>query len=154
MNDTASRHQEFEAYFKQEVAEKAARSLSDGIEIGITVGEETFTFTRQDRCNAIVARAPKDPQVEFRMSQNAATSILNFKSDSIGEIGVHIMKQIITKNEDQRVSVKLHAGFLKLLSKGYFGVLTAGGAGVASFLASRGLGATSGIKNVIKKLKS
>src|SRR6267142_638065 len=52
-----------------------------------------------------------------------------------------------TKSTDanKRIAIQLKAGFLTLFSKGYFGVVTAGGAQFASFLATRGLSGMSAI---------
>ena len=54
----------------------------------------------------------------------------------------------------KKVSVKFKAGFLTLFSKGYLGILTAGGSQFASFLASKGLNGMGAIKEALKKMKA
>jgi hypothetical protein len=118
------------------------------------VGPETFTFTKEGGKNAIKPAAARDPQLIFTLSPAAADAILADPSDDIGAIGVHIAKMIVAKNSDRSVSIKFKAGFLSLFSKGYLGVLTAGGSQFASFLASKGLNGMSAVKDVLKKMKA
>ena len=58
-------------------------------------------------------------------------------SGEIAEIGVLIMKLIVAGDDQNRIRMTVRAGFLNMMTKGYFGVLTTGGAGVATYLASR-----------------
>ncbi len=146
----------FMSYFDREVAQKAAKTIADGSEVEFRVSgpnEEVFTFTKSGGKNTIRAGAALDPQVVFTLPQQAANEILADTSGEIGEIGVNIAKLIVTSDANRRVSFKLKTGFLTLFSKGYFGVVTAGGAAFASYLASRGLNGISGIKAAFKKMK-
>lgn len=144
----------FSTYFDREIAQKAAKSLSNGAEIEIQIDGETFTFTKADGKNQVSPGPAKDPQVVFTMTPKAAEAILTDTTEEIGAIGVNILKLIVSKESDRRVQVKLKAGFLTLFSKGYFGVLTAGGSEFAGYLASRGLNGMDAIKAALKKLKS
>jgi hypothetical protein len=55
--------------------------------------------------------------------------------------------------ESDKVKVKLNTGFLSLMTGGYLGVLTAGGAEVTKYLASRGLGNIGKIKETIARMR-
>jgi hypothetical protein len=140
----------FGRFFDREVAQKAAKSMSNGAEIQFHVGDEVFTFTRVAGKNAVVPSSAKKPQIIFTLSPKAAEGILDYSSEDIGEIGIHIAKMVVSKDPDTRVAVQFKSGFLGLFTQGYFGVLTAGGAGLASFLASHGLNGISGIKRLLK----
>ena len=140
----------FGLFFDREVAQKAAHSVSNGAEIEFRAGDETFTFTKVGGKNTVVPGSAKSPQLIFTLSPKAAEGILEYPSDDIGEIGVHIAKMVVSKDPETRVSVQFKSGFLGLFTKGYFGVLTTGGAGFASFLASHGLNGISGIKRLLK----
>lgn len=145
--------QRFTAYFDREVAARAAKSLSDGAEIEFRVGDETFTFTRENRANKIVPGSARAPQVTFTLPPAAAEEVLNDPTDEVGEIGVRILKLITSSDSSRKVHLKLNSGFLSLMTKGYLGVLASGGSGVASYLASRGLGGAGAIKMAIKRMK-
>jgi len=151
----------FQQYFSREVAQKAAKSLSNGVEMEFQIqsaatdlnADETFTFTKTQGRNQIVAGPAKSPQVRFTLTLAAADHILADPSEEIGQIGVNIAKMILSGDAGKKVSFKIHAGFLSLMTQGYFGVVTAGGAAFASFLASHGLNGLGAIKAAFKKLK-
>lgn len=145
---------QFRDYFSKDVAQKAAKSLKNGCNIHLSVGNEKMTFTKQAGLNSILEGGDGEPEISFQMTEKAADKILANESEEIGEIGVEIAKLIVSDDPDISVSIKLHAGFFTLFSKGYLGVVTAGGSAFASFLASRGLGGMSGIKSAIKKMSS
>ena len=67
-------------------------------------------------------------------------------------IGIGILKLIVSRGcHREKSAFKLKAGFLTLWNKGYFGVITAGGAPFASFLASKGLNGIGAIKDALKR---
>jgi hypothetical protein len=144
----------FSQYFDREVAQKAAKSISNGAEMEFHVGEEVFSFTKQGGANKIRAGKAGDPQLIFTLTPGAADAILADPSEDIGSIGVHIAKLVCAHQPDQKISMQFKAGFLSLFSKGYFGVLSTGGSQLASFLASKGLSGMSAIKDVLKKMKA
>lgn len=143
----------FRSYLSRDVANQAAKSLSDGVEIEFHVGAEKFTFTRENKTNAVKSGRALDAHIIFELTPGAADELLENPKDDVGETGVQIMRLIVSDDDGKRIHVRLKAGFLTLMRKGYLGVLAAGGKGVTSFLASRGLSGTGGIKKVITKLK-
>lgn len=155
----ASYEQRFSAFFAREVAQKAAASLVNGAEIELRItalGEEpdqVLTFTRVRDRNEIVAGAPKSPQVAFTLSPSAADAVLSIDSTEIGEIGVQIAKLILAPDPTRKIGLKIHAGILSLITKGYLGVIAAGGASFASYLASKGFNGMGAIKAALGKKK-
>ena len=159
----------FSKYFSRPVAETAAQSLSDGVEIAIQVisapktgasaptsGEnvlETLVFTREKKRNCIKNIAPHQPQLTFRMTEAAAEALLSDPSDQIGEIGVNILRLIFSPDPTKRIWIQFQSGFFTLWSKGYFGVLKAGGSGFAAYLASRGFSGMDAIKAALRKIR-
>jgi hypothetical protein len=144
----------FSQYFDREVAQKAAKSINDGAEMEFHVADEAFTFTKQGGKNTVKPGPARDPQLVFTLTPSAADAVLADLSEDIGSIGVHIAKMIAAPEGDKKVTWKLKAGFLTLWGKGYFGVLTSGGAQFASFLASKGLNGIGAIKDILKKMKA
>jgi hypothetical protein len=153
MDSSLSFHERFSEYFDRSVAQKAAKPLSDGVEIEFRVAEETFTFTRETGCNKIKAGTAKDPQLLFALTPAAAEAILTDSSEDIGTIGVNILKLIVSQDDSRKVTIWFKAGFLTLFSRGYLGVLATGGSQFAAFLASRGLNGLGAIKAAINKMK-
>ena len=163
--DTIS--QQFQEYLTQPIAEQAAKSLADGVQIEFCIMTpknpsllnepeqivEVFTFTKKGRKNQILFQAAEHPELVFTLTPNAATEILKNPSKDIGEIGVSIAKLIISKDENTKISIKLRSGMLGLFTKGYLGVITSGGVSFASFLATRGLSGMSAIKDAIGRMK-
>lgn len=150
----------FAEYFRCAPAEQAARSLAPGAEIefhirpaGGSGAGEVFTFGRASGSNRVAPGPARDPQLTFELTPGAAESILGLPDQDIGRIGIHILTLVAAGDASRKVSVKFHAGFLTLLSKGYLGVLSAGGAGFASALAARGLGGVGAIQAALKKAR-
>src|SRR6185437_10529280 len=102
----------FASFFDREVAQNAAKSISNGSEMEFRTPAETFTFTRSDGKNAIVPGPAKSPQLVFTMTEKAALGILDYPSNDIGEIGVHIAKMVISTDPDVKISIQFKAGFL------------------------------------------
>ncbi len=146
--------EKFDTYFARPVAERAASSLKDSAKIALLVGDESFTFARVSGKNAISAGAPSDPDLIFSLTPPAAEAILNDPASEIGPIGVNIAKLVFSADPAVKVRLQIKAGFLTLWSRGYFGVLTAGGAELAAFLASRGLGGLDAIRSALKKMRN
>ena len=153
----ASITQRFRSYFDRDLAQKAAKSLSNGVEIEFKITSEppeTFTFTKTGGKNQIRDGAAEDAQLLFTLSPQAAAEILSDPATDIGEIGVNIMRLVVAGDANRRITVKFRAGFLSLFAKGYLGVVAAGGGAFASYLASRGLSGMGAIKAALKKLKA
>jgi len=156
----------FSTYFGSDVASAAAKSIGNGAEIEFQIHRtgtepaETFTFTKKDGKNAVMPGPARDPQLVFTMNEPAAHGILEFQSDNVGEIGIHLAKMVIATKKpgaeatDRKLDLHFKAGFLTLFSKGYFGVLTSGGAQLASYLASHGLSGIGAFKAILSKRKS
>ena len=154
MTEPLSFEKRFSTFFERPVAERAAAPLSVGAEIELKIGEEeTFTFTRVGGKNGIRSGAARSPQVTFRLTAPAAERVLSIQSDDIGEIGVEIARMILSPEPGAKVGIQIHAGLFSLVTMGYLGVIAAGGASFASYLASKGINGASAIKAALGKKK-
>jgi hypothetical protein len=159
---SASYYERFRDYFERDIAAKAAGPLANGVEIELSIAEHgadpepenVFTFTKSGGKNVLNPDPAADPQILFTMTPRAAETVLSDSATDIGHLGVGILKLIVSADANHRISIKLKTGFLTLFSKGYFGVVAAGGAQFASFLASRGLSGMSAIKDALKKMRT
>ena len=148
----------FSSYFDRPVALQAAKSISNGAEMEFQIRKgdellETFTFTKAGGKNEILPSPAENPQITWTLTPSAAEEILADTTEEIGHIGVNIAKLIVSDDPERKVGLKFRAGFLALFSKGYFGIITAGGSAFASYLATRGLNGMSAIKAAFKKTK-
>ncbi|MEK6705013.1 MAG: hypothetical protein AABZ06_04440 [Bdellovibrionota bacterium] len=147
----------FSEYFEREVAQHAAKSISDKSEIELQiiandlVAAESLTFMKEGGKNLIHPRPAVDPHIIFKLTPSAADEILADTSTEIGPIGVNIMKLIISRDPSKKISFQIKAGIFTLITKGYFGVLTAGGGQFMAFLASKGINGIGAIKAALKK---
>jgi len=150
---------ELKAFFEEnELAIKAAASLRNGREIALNIifadgNEKAFTFGKESGRNVLRESASKSPDMSFRIPENAARSLTQTSFSTIGEVGLHIFEKILSNDPSEKIQVKMHAGVLGLVTGGYFGVLSAGGADIARFLATRGLGNMGKLKDAIGKMK-
>ncbi len=149
-------YQRLSAYFSRPVAEKGAKSLSSKaqIEIRVTGAEPTaVTLARQDKRNVIIEGPARDPDLIFTLSERALAQVLADPTEDLGELGVNLLKLVMSHDPELKMSMQVKAGFLGLFSKGYFGVLAAGGGPLASYLASKGFNGIDAIKAALKKRK-
>jgi hypothetical protein len=153
-------HSRFDQYFQKPVAIKAAHPLKNGARMGFLIRSSPteatplcFTFLHEDGKNLVLKELHPDTDVNFFLTHKAAETILNQPSGEISEIGIQILKLIFSDKPDHRIGVRLNSGMLTLIRKGYFGVLTAGGAAFSGYLASKGFSGLGSIKTAINKLR-
>ena len=150
--------QRFNEYFSRPVAERASASLANHVEVEFKItdsgGEllETFVFTREGGQNRVLSKSATDPDLVFTLTPSAAQKIIESTATEIGPIGVEIARLIVSPDANRRVSVKIKTGFFTLFSKGYLGVVTAGGKEFAQHLHTLGLTGPMALKALIKKL--
>ena len=149
---------EIKTFFEDSpLAQRAAESIRNGREIGLTVKTgahiEAYTFVKDGGRNVIRQGAPLSPDVVFTLPEAALKDLLTRNFNTIGQVGLHIFEKILSNDPNQKVQISLKANILSLVTGGYFGVLTAGGSEVAKFLATKGLGSMSKLRDAISKLR-
>ncbi len=134
------------------VSREAAAPLSSKVEIGVTINEHTQCVFFKDASGApkFEKRAPVDPDVIFFLTPEAVESLINGPHHSIGELGISITKNYLAGS----VKIKVVGSILNLLTRGYLGILKAGGMEYTKFLATHGITNLSKIKSLIQKLRS
>lgn len=151
---SAPNYETLKLFFEMnELCIRAAESLKNGSEIGLEVANEPYTFTKQSGKNQFILGKPKKPDMSFIMTGLAAQGLVEKKFASVGEVGIYIFQHVASQKAEEKIHVKFHTGFLGLMTSGYFGILTAGGADVAKYLASRGFTNFNKLRDVISKLK-
>lgn len=153
MVSSSSITERFTQYFEREIAQNAAKSLNDGVEMEFRVEDEIFTFIKTQGRNEVKSGQAKDPQILFILTPIAAEAVLSDPSEDIGIIAINIVKLILSPDTSKKVGIQFKTGFMTLFSNGYLGVLATGGGQFASYLASKGLNGIGAIKAAFNKLK-
>lgn len=142
-----------QAFFEEnKLALRATESIKDGRQVGLTIlptnggNPSTFTFTKENGKSIFRTGKPDNPDFSFELQEAAADELTSRSFQSVGQVGLFLF--------EKKIKINLHIGFLALMSNGYLGVLSAGGADIAKFLASRGLGSLGKLKDAIHNLRS
>jgi hypothetical protein len=141
-------------FFSLEVCQRATRPLKNGIEIAIHVDENSsLTLTKQKGQTEIIEETPQKPDMTFWIGKDGVKELTSLETEDIGEIGVAIIKLMLSGDSKTRLKSKVHIGTLQLLTHGYLGVLPLGGPTVMKFLASKGFSSIGKIKEAISQLR-
>jgi len=152
--DLSSEIELIKNFFALDVCQRATRPLKNGIEIGLNI--EGFPPVRlsKNKDRVLVDETPlKSPDMTFWIGKKGVQELSAMKTEDIGEIGVAIMKLMLSEDPDKRLTSKVHIGSLQLLTHGYLGVLPLGGSTVMKFLASKGFSSIGKIKDAISKIR-
>jgi hypothetical protein len=145
---------ELKAFFEDgNLAKLAAASIRDGRQIALKVGSAEYTFTRERGSNLLREGAAPHPDFTFVIPEASARELVTRSFETVGQVGLHIFEKILSNDPDQKIRVKLEVGLLSVVTGGYLGVLGSGGADVAKFLATRGLGNLGKLKDAIAKMR-
>ncbi|RMG10428.1 MAG: AAA family ATPase [Deltaproteobacteria bacterium] len=154
MGESAAKLQSF--FRSSEAATKATRPLKRDAEVGITFTDEPDTpyrFTMESGRGEVVPGTAKDEDFHLHLPPVAVDELVRLETDNLGEFAVAFFKCMLADEEERKIRVKLHSGFLKLTRRGYLKTLALGGPTVLAFMARQGLKGPAGIKKAIDKLR-
>jgi hypothetical protein len=142
--------EELKDFFEnREVSRLASNPLAQRVEIGIILNERfNCTFFKDGDKARFEAREAKKPDVIFYMKPEAVKSLVESKSEDIGELGILVVKNYLAGS----IRLKVKGSMISLLTNGYLGVIKAGGMSFAKFLASHGVSGLGRIKEIIQTL--
>lgn len=141
------------AFFDRAVAQKATGPLRNGVQISLDVDGRKLSLVKEHGRAEIRDVPAVKPDMSFTVPSAAVAELVASTTEDIGEIGVSILKLMASEDEKKKVRAKVHIGGFALLTNGYLGVLPLGGATVMKFLATKGMGGLSKIKDGISKLR-
>ena len=154
MTDSKTESQLLIDFFSSEICQKATRPLKNGIEIGVYIdGSEPLTLTKQKGTITLVHQPPQKADMSFWIGKQGVKTLVSTQTEDIGEIGVAIIKLMLSSDPETRLRSQVHIGTLQLITHGYLGVLPLGGPTVMKFLASKGFSNISKIKEAISQLR-
>jgi len=142
------------AFFASPVAQKGTQPLKNGVEIVIQVSEHpTMILTKKKGVVTITEGNSKSPDMTFWIGKKGVRELSQVKTEDVGEMGVAIIKLMLSRDADIQLKSKVHIGSLQLLTHGYLAVLPLGGSTVMKFLASKGFSNLGKIKEAISQLR-
>ena len=143
------------AYCEREVFQKGTKPLKEGVEIAITIdGAGPITLLRKDGRSVIVASAPKKADLTVDLKARSLETLTEQKTEDVGEIGIQIVKLMMSAEPTEKIAVKVHIGVFDFVFHGYLGILPLGGPTFMKFLGEKGFSSLSKIKEVISSLRS
>jgi hypothetical protein len=144
--------EELKDFFEnRKVSRLAADPLAGHVEIGIVINDRfPCAFFKDGDNPKFEARDAKKPDVIFYVKPEAVKSLVQTETEDIGELGIVILKNYLAGS----VRIKVKGSMINLLTKGYLGVIKAGGFSFAKFLTSHGISGLGKIKDVIQALRS
>lgn len=145
----------FEAFLDSELAERAARHLSDGAALMIYIDDKQFLYRRENGKNTLRETKEGAADAYFWLTSNTLHQLVTLGAlpgTGLGTMGVAVFERMFQGPEADRIRFRLSAGLFGLWRKGYFSVLKAGGPEVASYLARLGQGGVSWLKDVLRKI--
>lgn len=148
-------YEKLRAIFDREVCQKATKPLRDGVKIAIYVGEDgPLTLSHQGGRTGIFRTAPTSPDMTFIIPPRAIEDLEAIQTEDIGEIGVAIIKQMMSDDETRKIKAKVHIGTFDLLRNGYLGIIPLGGTTVMKYLGTKGFASIGKIKDAISKMRA
>lgn len=141
-------------FFASPISQKGTKPLKNGIEIGIHITDcPALTLLKQEGKVLLSEGIAKCPDMTFWIGKKGIHQLVETKTDDIGEIGIAIIKLMLSQDPDIQLKSKVHIGTLQLLTHGYLGVLPLGGSTVMKFLATKGFSNIGKIKEAISHLR-
>lgn len=122
------------------VASQAARPLARSAEVAVVLeGDENARFTMESGEPRLLPEPARDPDFTLHLPDRAVEELTSLQSDDVGEYGVKFFTLIISKDPASKVRVHLDAPTVRLLGRGYLGVLALGGLKVSWWLLAKGV---------------
>ncbi|NBY19846.1 hypothetical protein EBQ74_06285 [bacterium] len=141
-------------FFAKEGSQKGTKPLKNGIEICIHIaGCSPITLTKNSGVVSLKEETPKSPDMTFWIGKKGVHELAALQTEDVGEIGVAIMKLMISQDPEVQLRSKVHIGTLQLITHGYLGVIPLGGSTVMKFLTSKGFSNIGKIKEAISQLR-
>ena len=139
---------------KNKGANELIMHLSKGACFRIIVEAKGDVCVTRLRESYLVAAYHKSMSPDFTvtLTEDLFNAIFNTESDSAREFILQSFSTALKKKHRSRISLSVHKGILKLTTKGYFKIVTLGGAQLFNMLKEFGLDSLSSIKKALTKI--
>jgi hypothetical protein len=120
-------------------AAAATRPLSREAEVGLDLEGGPARFTMASGRAELEGGAARDPDFTLAIPDAAVKHITSFARSDAGELGIEFFKLAISRDPAIKVRIRIQASTPRLVSRGYLGVLAAGGLKVGWWLLRNGV---------------
>lgn len=138
-----------------EAGRRAASSLKKAASVGVRFTDVPgdYRFRAEEGKPRFEAGKAEEPDFDLTLAPGAVRDICSKPGADVGELGITFFQHIVAKEPEQKISVKLHSGLIKLTMRGWLGVLAAGGPKVVGWMAQKGLRGPSAVASALSRLK-
>lgn len=136
-------------------ARTAASSLGAKAEVAVRFTDVPgdWRFLAEGHKPRLVKEKAHDPDFELELAPGAVRTIAARPDDDVGALGILFFQAMIAKEPENKVRAKVHAGLIRLTTRGWLGVLAHGGPKVIAWLAGKGLKGPGAVASAISRLK-
>jgi hypothetical protein len=120
-------------------ARKATKHLNSEAEVALALEGGAARFTMRSGSARVEATPAADPDFTLTIPEAAVSRITGIQGDDVGAFGIEFFKLALEKDPALKVHVRVDAPTARLLSRGYLGVLAAGGMKVSWWLLKNGV---------------
>ena len=137
-------------------AQIVARCLKPGAEVAISFTDRPGDWRLYPNEAGQAVFEPmkaSDPDFELTIPPGAICVICSRTEADVGDLGVAFFNQIVAREPDLRIHVKVRSGVIKLTRRGWLGALAEGGPKVMIWMAKKGLRGRGAIATALERLK-
>ncbi len=130
-------------------AKRAMKQLKPGAAINFILSEdETVYHAKRIKSGAEMNKgATEQVDLWLRLGPRAVDDLLELNTSDLGTFGVEVLKHMVaSRPPEEKIDIKLEAGFIGLTKRGYLKIVILGGPKVMGFLAKKGFGGLGAIK--------
>jgi hypothetical protein len=121
------------------VARMATRPLSREVEVALLLeGNLAARFTMETGEPRVLAEPARDPDFTLVLPDAAVARLIATGTEDVGEVGVEFFKLAISMDPANKIRIRLDAPTIRILGRGYLGVLAIGGMKVTGWLLKNG----------------
>src|SRR5207245_3695101 len=138
-----------------EAARRAASSLKKAAEVGVRFTDVPgeFRFLAREGRPVFEPGRASDPDFDLTLAPGAVAAITARPDADVGDLGILFFQQMLAKDENAKIRVKLHSGLVRITMRGWLGVLATGGPKVVGWMAQKGLKGPSAVASALSRLK-
>ena len=146
--------EQIQAFFDRDICLRASKPLKEGVVFFLEADKSPYAVTKHKGRLVVSQGKPTDPEMTFTLPLKALQRLEATTTDDIGEMGVEVLKLVLSPDPDEKISSKVHIGPIELFLRGYLSVLPLGGPTVMKYLASKGFASFGKVKDAISRMRS
>lgn len=138
------------------VWQEAAGYIADGAASRVVFAHrpgEEWTLRRKGGASELAAQRCSDPDLVLRFAPGAVRSLERVRGD-IADFAIALFECALSKDPDERVEIRVVAGFARLVRRGYVGLLIAAGPRLVAFGAAHGVANLAQLRRLIGELRA